>query len=163
MGYPMGDINMDDTSIRIEITFLKKGDTTPSRIELSPVEYFDPPEENENYRENGVPKYNHTWEYLTIPISELEWALEQVSGTTDDMTTRTEIFNDGRSWMSHTKDKSGHELVICDTDISDDVCHIIRIEKGDDNIWHVDSNAVIYNSGTAEEHSESFDSSGLNY
>ncbi len=116
---------MDDSNIQIGIVYKRKEDKLPRSVNLSPEEYFDKLREGENLRENGIPKYGHTWKFLSIPIHELEWTLEQVSGTTEDRVVRTEFLRDGINWMIHRKDESGYEEIIHNTVITP-IQHLYR-------------------------------------
>jgi hypothetical protein len=147
---------MNDQDIQIRITYKRRDDETPVSIDLDPETYFDPLEPGENYREDGVPKYNDAWEYLDVPVHELEWITEEICGTTEDGIMRTELLKDGVNWMAHRKDESGYEEIIHNTEIGPNISHIIRTHKDDQGIWTVNTNTVFYDSGTAKERWEDF-------
>lgn len=147
---------MTEGNIQIRITYKKRKDPSLSSIDLNPEEYFDPLVEGENYQEAGIPKYNHTWEYLNEVINELEWTIEEISGTNEDRTIRTEFLTGGVNWMIHRKDKSGYEEIIHNTEIAANISHVIRTQKESEGFWTVNTNVVYYDSGTPNERGEHF-------
>ncbi len=147
---------MKEQDIQIKLMYKKRDDNIPVSIQLEPEAYFDRLESGENYQEDGVPKYNDAWEYLDVPVSELEWIMEEISGTTEDGIIRTELLKDGVNWMTHRKDESGYEEIIHNTEISPNISHIIRTHKDDEGIWTVNTNMVFYDSGTPNERGEDF-------
>ena len=54
--------------MEIQIVYQIWGEAAPVRKLLPPEEYFDPLEPGENYEAVGVPRYNHTWQYLDVPL-----------------------------------------------------------------------------------------------
>lgn len=142
---------MTKINIQVKITYKRRHDDEPYRLELRPEEYFDPLEPGENYREDGIPKYFNTWEYLDLPLNELEWTIEEIRGTTEDRIIRTEFLKDSLNWMSHRKDQSGFEEIIHNTEIASNVSHIIRTHRDDEGFWTVNINVVHYDSGTPNE------------
>ena len=48
---------------------------------VQPDAYFDPVEPGETFQDDGIPRYNGTWQYLDIPRSQLRWSSERRSGT----------------------------------------------------------------------------------
>lgn len=147
---------MNRKGIQIRITYKVRNVLSSRSIELSPEDYFDPLEEGENYQEDGTPKYNHTWQYLNKAVDELEWVIEEVSGTTEDRIIRTEFLKDGINWMIHRRDKSGYEEIIHNTEIASNISHIIRTHKASEGIWTVNTNVIYYNPGTPDERMEYF-------
>ncbi len=122
-------------------------------MSLTPEEYFDPLDPGETYEAHGVPRFNHTWEYLPVHRSRLKWSTERRQGTADDTTFRTQYMSAGRSWMNHRLDPDGYEEIIHYTRLADDRCHIIRTFRMPNGAWVVSLNSVISDlpNGTQEE------------
>ena len=147
-----------ETNIHIKITYKMVKRETPDILELTPEDYFDPLPSTENYQEDGIPKYNHTWEYLdNISPDELEWITEEISGTYEDRVIRTEFLENGYdNWMTHRRDKSGYEEIIHNTEILPNIGHTVRIDRNSEGVWKVNTNIVHYDSGTPNERWVSF-------
>jgi hypothetical protein len=123
------------------------------RLVLSPSDYFDPLEPGENYQTHGVPRHNHTWQYLNVPLNRLKWSMERRRGTGDDTTFRTQYMDGGRTWMTHRLNPDGYEEIIHYTQLSDNLCHTIRTWRTPGGAWVVSLNSVIRNlpDGSEEE------------
>src|SRR5262249_33987142 len=95
-------------AMEIQITYQTWESDEPVRMRLAPEDYFDPVEPGETYEENGIAKYNETWEYLSVPRASLKWSSERRSGTWFDTTFATQYMNGGRSWLTHRADPDGY-------------------------------------------------------
>ncbi|HVK07602.1 MAG TPA: hypothetical protein VM597_02380 [Gemmataceae bacterium] len=124
---------------------------------LSPEEYFDPPGPGESYEAHGVPKHNHTWQYLDVPRKRLKWTLERRSGTTDNTAIRTQYMDGGRSWMTHRSDPDGYEEMIHSTRVGDGRCHILRTCRTAGGGWAVHLNSVIEDGDDGSQREERLD------
>jgi len=127
--------------MKIRISYKVKNGSE-KRIELTPEEYFDPLDENENYEDEGVAKFNHAEEYLKIPKSELEWTEIEITETTIGHNIRTEYFDEGKSQMIQRKDVDGHELIILISQLNDSDTNIIRIHKNVGENWEAEFNVI---------------------
>ena len=143
--------------MEIQIVYQTWGETAPVSKLLPPEEYFDPLEPGENYEADGVPRYNHTWQNLDVPLSCLKWTLERRSGTTDDTSIRTQYMDDGRSWMTHRSDPDGYEEIIHSTQIDDCRCHILRTCRTAGGGWVVHLNSVIEDQDDGSQREEQLD------
>ncbi|MDM8528176.1 hypothetical protein QUF58_08170 [Anaerolineales bacterium HSG24] len=149
---------MTESTIQIKITYKRWQDEALQTVELTPDQYFDPLEEDETYYEDGIARYNSSWEYLPhVPVDELQWTFKEISGTNEDSTFYTEYQKNGRdNWMTHRVDHDGHEEIILSTDISNRIGHTIRLHKNEAGQWTVNTNMVHYDSATPDEWWESF-------
>ncbi len=110
--------------------------------QLTPEEYFDPLDGNENFEDDGIPKFNHAEEYLDVAIEKLEWTEIQITETKIEKNSRTQFFDKGKSWMCHIKDSSGYEEIIISSQLSNLDTHISRIHKENER-WQVNLNSLI--------------------
>ena len=62
--------------MEIQISYQTWDGREPVHLALSPEEYFDPLEPNETYEADGIPRYDHTWEYLDVPRERLKWSTD---------------------------------------------------------------------------------------
>jgi hypothetical protein len=143
--------------MRIEIIYQTRDGTAPVRLSLTPEAYFDPLGPGETYEADGVPRYNHTWQYLDVPPSRLKWSLEGRAGTGDDAKIRTQYLDGGRSWMTHRSDPDGSEELIHFNQLSEDRCHIVRTLKTEQGGWAVHYNAVIEKAADGSERELRYD------
>lgn len=130
--------------MKIEIHYLKQSENEPEILELTPEEYFDPldEEEDENFEDDGVAKYNHAEEYLQLNASELKWSDIRIHGTKNDYNIRTEYYK-GIHSMWHRKEADGSEEICLITQISDSESHFARIYKTVETDWRVVMNALV--------------------
>jgi len=149
---------MNDGDIKISIRYKLRGDEKIHALELTAAQYFDPLETDETYYEDGIAKYNTTWEYLpNILVEELEWSSKEICGTNDDKFFYTKYLKNGRdNWMTHIKTSTGHEEIILNTEINAQIGHTIRICKAEGSLWQLNTNIAHYDSGTPHESWESF-------
>jgi hypothetical protein len=143
--------------VEIQLTYQTWDEAVPVSMLLPPETYFDPLGSGETYEAHGVPKYNHTWQYLSVPRSRLKWTLEKRLGTADDTTIRTQYMDGGRSWMTHRSDPDGYEEMIHSTQLGDDRCHILRTFKTAGGGWAVHLNSVIENEDDGSQREERLD------
>ncbi|VTR93119.1 Uncharacterized protein OS=Desulfosporosinus sp. OT GN=DOT_0185 PE=4 SV=1 [Gemmata massiliana] len=129
--------------VQIQLVYQTWDGGAPVTKFLLPEEYFDPLEPGESYEVDGVPKYNHTWQYLDVPPRRLKWTVERRSGTADDTTIRAQYMDGGQSWMTHRSDPDGYEEMIHSTQIGDGRCHILRTCRTTGGGWVVHLNTVI--------------------
>jgi hypothetical protein len=143
--------------IEIEIAYQLRNDDTPLSIALTPDQYFHSLEPGESYEKDGVPRYNHAWQYLGVSADRLTWTVLHRSGTTDSSVHRTDFFCGGRTWILHRSDGSGYEELIHSTELLDGSTHIIRIHKEPDEAWTMNTNVFIRDSGSPTEREEHYD------
>jgi hypothetical protein len=129
--------------MQIQIGYQTWDGQGPVWLTLSPEEYFDPLGPGEEHATNGVPRYNHTWEYLNIPLDRLKWSVERRRGTFDDTTFLTQYMDGGKTWMNHRRDPDGYEEIIHYTQLAGDRCHILRTCQKPHGAWVVALNSVI--------------------
>jgi len=113
-------------------------------LELTPEEYFDPldEEEDENFEDHGCPKFNHAEEYLQLNTNDLKWSDIRIQGTKNDYNIRTEYYK-GIHSMWHRKEANGNEEICLITQISESQTHIARIYKTKDTDWREVMNALV--------------------
>jgi len=144
--------------MKIEIAYHTWNDPSPIRLRLSPEAYFDPIESGETYEKDAIPRYNHTWQYLDVPLNSLKWSMERRSGTSDDTTFMTQYMDGGRSWINHRFDPSGYEEIIHKTQLDDRTCHIVRTVKfTTEGRWAVHYNGVITDQADGSQVEQRFD------
>jgi hypothetical protein len=144
--------------MEIEIVYQTWESDQPARLKLSPEAYFDPLEPGDTYQENGIPRYNETWQYLDVPRSRLKWACERRSGTWFDTTFLTQYLDSGRSWLTHRVDPDGYEEMIHVTQLDDSTCHIIRtVKPAAAARWAVCLNSVIHDQDDGSQKEQRFD------
>ena len=117
--------------MKITILYKLLNQTQIHEVPLTPEEYFDPLLENENYEDDGIPKYNDTWEYFPeIPYSNFEWDEHIISDSQkNDKRIRTDYFAGGESRVTHRKDANGYELIIQSVLIRANEVYISRMER----------------------------------
>lgn len=143
--------------MEIQIIYQTWDEAVSVSILLAPEDYFDPLGSGESYEAHGVPRHNHTWNYLSVSRSRLKWTLERRSGTTDDVTIRTQYMDGGRSWMTHRSDPDGYEEIIHSTQIGDGRCHILRTCRTAGGGWAVHLNSVIEDQDNGSQQEERLD------
>jgi hypothetical protein len=143
--------------VEIQLIYQTWDEAAPVSILLPPETYFDPLGPGENYETHGVPRFNHTWQYLNVPKRRLKWALERRLGTADDATIRTQYMDGGRSSMAHRSNPDGYEEMIHSTQIGDGRCHILRTFKTAGGCWAVHLNSVIEDEDNGSQREERFD------
>ncbi len=123
----------------------KVKDESESYLDLTPEEYFDPldEEDNDNFEDHGIAKFNHAEEYLEIPAERLEWAEIEIIETEIAHNIRKQFSKDGKSWMSHRKDLDGYEEIIVMSQLNDLEVNIVRIHKMNNENWQVNYNGII--------------------
>lgn len=123
----------------------KVKDESESYLDLTPEEYFDPldEEDNENFEDHGIAKFNNAEEYLEIPAERLEWTEIEVIETEIVHNIRKQFSKDGKSWMSHQKDLDGYEEIIVMSQLNDLEVNIVRIHKMKNENWQVNYNGII--------------------
>lgn len=144
--------------MRIEIEYLQKDSDASKKISLLPEDYFDPLEDGEFFERDGIPRFNHDAEYISISNSRLVWSKLTIQGTDDDRTIVTNYYCDGETWMTHRIDPNGYEEIIHNTKIDRGTWHIIRTHKKKDGAWKVILNSVIYDLPDGSEREVRFDS-----
>jgi hypothetical protein len=139
--------------VEIQIVYQTWEGAEPIRLLVSPEDYFDPLAPGETYEADGIPRYNHTWEYLPVPRHELKWSVERRRGTWFDTTFFTQYLEGGRTWMNHRIDPDGYEEMIHHTQLSEDRCQIMRTCRTPNGVWAVSLNSVIVDlaDGSQEE------------
>lgn len=143
--------------MNIQIAYQTWDDAEPVWLTLTPEEYFDPLEPGETYEAHGVPRFNHTWQYLAVPRDRLKWSLERRQGTHDDTTFRTQYMDGGRSWMYHRLDPDGYEEIIHNTQFTDDRCHIMRTCRVAGGNWVVSLNSLIRDLADGSQDEQRYD------
>jgi len=144
--------------MQIQLVYQTWDEAAPVTKPLPPEEYFDPLEPGESYEVDGIPRYNHTWQYLDVPPSRLKWTLLRRSGTVDDDATfRTQYMDAGRSWMTHRRDPDGYEEMIHFTQIDEGRCHILRTGRAAGGGWVVYLNSVIEDKEDGSQREERLD------
>lgn len=137
----------------IEISYKLRDGNTPVVLHLTPEQYYDTVEAGESYENDGVPRFDHAWQYLGIPIDRFDWTVLRLSGVMDSWVRRTDFFCKGRSWLLHRSDADGYEELIHNTELQDGSTHIIRIHRTPDGAWAMNTNVVIRKDGTEEDFS----------
>lgn len=122
--------------------YYKVHDEVEKYVDLASEEYFDSLDENENYEDDGIPKFNHAEEYLDVSTEKLEWTEIQITETKVEINIRTQVFDEGKSWMCHVKDSSGYEEIIISSQLNNSDTHIARIHK-ENKRWQVNLNSLI--------------------
>jgi hypothetical protein len=140
----------------IEITYQLREASTPVSIRLTPEQYFDPLEPGESYDRDGVPRFDHAWQYLGVPLDRLMWTVLRRSGTAEPSVHRTDFFCDGRTWLLHRTDPDGYEELIHSTEFLDGSAHIIRTHRKPSETWTMNTNMLILDSGTPAERVEDY-------
>lgn len=114
-------------------------------ITLTPEEYFVQLESGESHERDGVAKFDHAKEYLSLSSEELEWTELLLTDTDNDQIIRTEFYARGKSAMSQRKDADGYEEIILETQIGESMTHVTRVYKDRSSKWKVIYNGVIEN------------------
>ena len=129
--------------MKIRIDYKIK-DKAEKFIDLTVEEYFDPldEDENENYEDDGIAKFNHAEEYLEISTSMLEWTEIHITETKISHIIRTQYFDEGKSRMSQRKDLDGYEEIIVSSQLNSSDVHIVRIHKANEK-WQINYDGVI--------------------
>jgi hypothetical protein len=143
--------------VKIQLAYQLWGSDNIAWVTLTPEQYFDPLEPGETYEADGIPRYNHTWQYLSVPRERLKWSLERREGTGDDTTFRTQYMAGGKTWMNHRLDPDGFEELIHCTQISATCCHIVRTRRGPTGAWTVSLISVIRDLPGGKQESTSYE------
>lgn len=128
--------------MKIQICY-KVRDEDEKFINLTAKEYFDSLDKEENFEDDGIPKFNHAEEYLNIPTKILEWTAIRISEAKVAHSIRTQFFDNGKSWMTYRKDLDGYEEIILSSRLNDSDDNVVRIRKNSDVSWQVNTNVVI--------------------
>jgi hypothetical protein len=143
--------------VNIRLAYQLWGSDDVVWITLTPEKYFDPLEPGETYEADGVPRYNHTWRYLSVPRERLKWSLERREGTRNDTTFRTQYMAGGKTWMTHRIDPDGFEELIHYTQISATCCHIVRTRRRPTGAWTVSLISVIHDLPGGKQESKNYE------
>jgi len=128
--------------MKIEIHYQRHSKNEPGILALTPEEYFDPLEdEDENFEDHGIAKFNHDYEYLELNVEELKWSDIRIQHTKNDYNIRTEYYIGGH-WMWHRKDSDGNEEMCLVTQISDSKQQIIRLHKIANSNWQINYSGI---------------------
>ncbi|MFK7822448.1 MAG: hypothetical protein AB8G99_27380, partial [Planctomycetaceae bacterium] len=71
-------------AIKIDIWYRLRDADSDGHLSLTPEAYFGPVDPHETYEQNGIPRFNFTWQYLDVPRDRLLWSIERRAGTEDD-------------------------------------------------------------------------------
>lgn len=139
----------------IRITYLAKGAASPVVLDLTPQAYYDPIGDGESYGRDGVPKFDHAWQYTPHRARDLLWTVLEVDAAGGDRPTRTvirtQLLDGTRSMMTHRADADGYEEIIHSTEIDPGRWHIVRTSKPAGCLWSVTMNNLTEEgSGTRE-------------
>ncbi|TWU50690.1 hypothetical protein Poly51_39830 [Rubripirellula tenax] len=99
-------------AIKIDIWYRLRDADSDGHLSLTPESYFDPVDTHETYEQDGIPRFNFTWQYLDVPRDRLLWSIERRAGTEDDATFSTQYFDGGRTTVNHRSDPNGYEELI---------------------------------------------------
>jgi hypothetical protein len=133
--------------MEIEIVYKTWQNETPIVRKLTPEEYFDELDAGQTYEVDGIAKHDHTWEYIDVPLSSLEWTSERRSGTTHDRTHFTQYMGNGRSWLNHRVDANGYEEMVHETQLDGGASHLVRtVKMVPTGRWAVRVNCIVSDS-----------------
>jgi hypothetical protein len=130
----------------IEIKYKLIDNENVEQFKLTPEVYFDSLDENENFEEDGIPRYQHTLDYLTefdnsIPTEKIEFTLIEIRNSIkSDHKIKTNYFGQGQSDVIYRKDKDGYELIIQSIKVTTNSILISRMQRKDsDSEWEISS------------------------
>jgi hypothetical protein len=120
---------------------------------LLPEEYFDSLLEGENYIFDGIPKFNHAWNYTGYKPKALAWTEVYIRHLGEVFTkTRTEFYENGKHSFIQRVDRDGYEILIHSIKLSHEIEQIIRtMKKGATADWVVESIMIGVHADTNEE------------
>lgn len=127
--------------MKITITYQVEGEKEPRRIDLDPIDYFDPIDSKENYWDDGVEKFIFPHEYVETPVIQLKWLTVRVALRNKTRISRCQYIDGDNAMMHHTIDEDGGEEIIISTHLQDQSWHTTRILKPPARSWaiYVDS------------------------
>jgi len=130
----------------IEIKYKLVDNEEVEQIKLTPEIYFDPLNKNENFEDDGVPRFQKVKKYLTdhdnsFPVEKLEFAIIEIRNSIkSDHKITTNYFGHGKSEVIYRKDKDGYELIIQSIKVTINCIHLSRMERKDNNSdWKISS------------------------
>jgi hypothetical protein len=129
-----------ETDMVIIIRFLRRGESAPHTLELSPEEYFDPPDNGEVLVVRSVPKYQDAYRYTGYKEEDMCWTVLDVSDGSDFWRVRSQLLEGARSQMTHSSQPDGSEEIIHQTEICPGCWHTIRTLKLPSQSWAVTMN-----------------------
>ncbi|OGU66979.1 MAG: hypothetical protein A2499_17485 [Stygiobacter sp. RIFOXYC12_FULL_38_8] len=142
--------------MEIRISYKLKEHLEIKSLLLTPEEYFDPIEANESFEDNGVPRFNSTYEYIGLTAKELKWAIIKITCDKGISYLRSQYLDGDRSMMEHTIDYDGSEVIIHSNEIEKDKWHIIKIHKTLNSSWRVIMNVLIDDKPNSESDSKNY-------
>jgi hypothetical protein len=120
----------------IRIIYQLRCESRPRSIELSPDDYFDPLDPGENYEANGIPRWDHAYQYTGHTADEVKWTVLE-NGPKKGSIVRTQFLDGRRSMMTHRADADGYEAIIHFTAIGEAGLLIVRTVKQPGQAWAV--------------------------
>jgi hypothetical protein len=128
----------------IRIIYQLRSETTPRRMELSPEQYYDPPEPGQAHEGGAVPRFHHAYQYTEHSAEELWWTVLE-NGPKPGSVIRTQFLDGRRFLMTHRADADGYEEIIHSTAVGEGGLLIVRTQKGPGQAWSVVSSSYSEN------------------
>jgi len=130
----------------IRIRYLRRDETSPRVLELTPNEYFDPLDPGETLSVRSVEKHWNAHAYTPHTPDELRWTILEITEGSTFWRVRTQLLDGMRSLMHHSQEADGSEEIIHSTELGPGCWHSIRTLRLPGKAW-----AVVMNSLTVEQ------------
>jgi hypothetical protein len=128
--------------MRIQIRYQLHDEPTPREFELSPEEYFDPLEPDEELSVRCVPRLNDTYLYTPYSADDICWTIVEITDGEEFWKVRTQLLDGMRSLMHHTEESDGSEEIISSTELYPGCWHILRTLKAPGRSWALVTNTL---------------------
>ncbi|WP_018343851.1 hypothetical protein [Cytophaga aurantiaca] len=123
-------------NMKIEITYKYKNKTSVESVDLTAEQYFDPIDEDENYEDDSIPRYDQTVDYIievdsTITEEDLEYSILEIQDSIEsDKSIKTTYFGN-ESQLLYRIDYDGFELIIQSIRVAENCIVVTRMERPD--------------------------------
>ena len=120
--------------MNIQLTYKLRETSIINEINLCPEEYFESIEQNENFEDDGIAKYNEEWFYIldlisNLKVSDFEFTTVELRGSLkSDFLIKTNHYGND-TIIIYRKDKNGYELMIQSLKIAKNCLVITRMER----------------------------------
>lgn len=138
----------ENIAMRITIRYQVRDESTSRQLELTPDEYFDPPDPGERLNVRSVARRMETHHYTSFSAKELAWTLLEITEGTDFWRVRTQFLDGQRSCMQHTQQSDGSEEIIHQSRLSEHCWHTVRVLKESGKLWATTCDSLIVEQAT---------------